>query len=108
MSTKTKTETPTREMLLELCERALSVPQSSWSNRDSSAATRQLGEAYALLRAGCEFDVRRDGRTYWVRITYHGFDYFEGSYDGPGFPDDERFYVPTAERLDESAGRDWY
>jgi hypothetical protein len=96
-----------RDVLLALCERGF-VPQEHWYNRDTSAAQRQLGECYALLKAGCEFTVHTERDTHWVTVTYRGFDFFEGTYDGMGSLDDERFYVPTAERLDRSPGRDWY
>ena len=98
---------PDREELLRLCKRGV-VPQDKWSNRDSSAAQRQLGECRALLKAGCDFTVKTDGGTHWVTVTYRGFAYFEGDYDGPGVSDAEQFYVPTAERLARAAGRDWY
>ena len=104
---------PTRDELLALIDRAW-VPQEHWRNRDSQDAQKQLGEAYALLKAGCDFqidrspDLNRGGRTVWVHIQSQGFDYFEGTFDGLGPLDDDLFYIPTAERLDESAGRDWY
>lgn len=58
---------PTREDLLALCERAF-VPHDRWRNRDSSSAQRQLGEAYALLKAGCDFYVsgKSDTGTLWA------------------------------------------
>lgn len=101
--------TPDRAALLALCERGF-VPQEQWRNRDSSAAQRQLGEAYALLRAGCDFFVDRQTKhgAHWVVIEFRGFDYFEGDYDGRGPLDNERFYIPTAERLDANDGGDWY
>ena len=104
---------PSRGDLLALCERGF-VPEDQWHDRDSASAQRQLGEAYALLRAGCQFEraeMRRggdDGETHWVRIHSRGFAYFEGDYDGLGPLDDDLFYIPTAERLDRAAGRDWY
>jgi hypothetical protein len=96
-----------RLTLLTLCERGF-VAQDKWWNRDSSAAQRQLGECYALLKAGCEFSVRTEADTHWVTVFYRGFDYFEGDYDGPGRLDDDRFYVPTSERLLRNVGKDWY
>lgn len=102
-------DVPDRAALLDICERALSTPQSAWRDRDSASATRQLGEAYALLKAGCEFYItERDTRlnTWWVTIEYRGFDYFEGTFDGMGPLDHERFYIPFAERLVD--GEDWY
>lgn len=98
----------TRDELVAICEQAF-VPEEQWSDRDSSGAQRQLGEAYALLRAGCQFIERRDmggpeGRTIWLAIEFKGFGYFD--YGGP--QDDETYYLPTQERLDAAAGRDWY
>ena len=95
-----------REALIELCERGFS-PQSTWWDRDSASAHRQLGECYALLKAGCEFTIEPATKygSHWVRITYRGFDSFEW---GEGHEDAEEFYVPTAERLNRAAGKDWY
>lgn len=93
-----------RAALIAIAERAF-VPEDRWCDRDSSAAQMQLGECYALLRAGCNIlNVRRDRDTVWVTIEYHGFDYFEGDGDGLGRTDDHPFYLPTPERLDQVAG----
>lgn len=94
----------TREDLLTLCERGF-VPESAWRNRDSSAAQRQLGECYALLRAGCIFFIKEETDTLWVDVEFLGFDAFEW---GDHARDHERFYVPTASRLARADGRDWY
>ena len=94
---------PSRDSLVYLCERGV-VPHEHWRDRDSASAQRQLGECLALLRAGCDFTVRREGDTWWVTVTFDGFGHFD--WDGP--QDEELFYVPTAERLDRRAGRDWY
>ena len=97
-----------RDALLAICERAF-VPEDRWRNRDSSAAQLQLGECYALLRAGCRvLGARQKGDTIWVTIEYRGFSYFEGDYDGLGPLDDDRFYLPSPERLDRADGGDWY
>jgi hypothetical protein len=99
----------TRGDLLAICERAF-VPQDKWCDRDSSSAQMQLGQCYALLKAGCDFHIRSDSslctddRTIWVAVAWHGFDYF----DWGGAPDDDTFYLPTVKRLDQCAGRDWY
>jgi hypothetical protein len=97
--------TYTREDLLAICECAF-VQQEHWYNRDSASAQRQLGEAYALLKAGCEFWIGSDTdiRTIWVVITSEGFAHKD--YDG-GL-DTEHFYLPTRERLAQSDGKDWY
>jgi len=108
IETPVRRELPTREDLLEICERALVTPESAWSDRDSSSATRQLGEAYALLKAGCTFYVEKESKhnAWWVHIEFRGFNYFEGDSDGMGPLDDDRFYIPLAERVVE--GKDWY
>ncbi|KUM34554.1 hypothetical protein [Arthrobacter sp. EpRS71] len=95
----------TRDELLAICEASF-VPQQHWSNRDSASAQRQLGEAYALLKAGCEFWVGRDtdSRTIWLTIEFEGFAHKD--YDG-GL-DTEHFYLPTRERLAGAQGTDWY
>lgn len=101
-------ERPSRDDLLAICERALTTPVARWMNRDSSSAVRQLGEAYALLKAGCEFWATPDERlrTWWVTVEFPGFDWFEGGSDGRGPLDHERFYIPFAERVRD--GEDWY
>lgn len=102
--------TISREHLIELCTDGV-VPQGQWSNRDTAGAQRQLGEARALLAAGCEFHVihrgslTSDEKTIWVEITWNGFSYFEY---GGNATDDDTFYIPTRARLDAVAGGDWY
>ena len=104
--TDTEKDVPTREHLIDLCERGV-VSETRWYDRDSSSAQRQLGEAQALLRAGCDFRLSNDPAsgpdTWWVRITFKGFCHF----DWGGALDDELFYIPTAERLERRDG-DWY
>jgi hypothetical protein len=100
---------PSRQELRAICAKALDTPESAWSNRDSYAATKQLGEAYALLSAGCEIlSIERDDKlhTWWVTIASKGFNYFEGTVDGMGEKDEDRFYVPFIERV--ITGEDWY
>lgn len=100
----------TKEELLAVCERGFSL-EENWCNRDSSDAVRQLGECYALLRAGCEYRILRgagpstDSRTIWIEVSYDGFDHFESG----GSKDRETYYLPTPERLERSGpGKDWY
>lgn len=98
----------TREELIAICEAAI-VPMEHWSNRDSSSAQEQVGQAWALLRAGAPFTLRThdpatDERTIWVDIERKGFCYFE--VDGPLEMD--LFYLPTRARLEDRSGRDWY
>lgn len=101
---------PTRDELIKICERGF-VPQRLWRNRDTAGAQIQLGHAYALLRAGCDFHVAlapsspsSDDKTWWIWITYKGF----GAFDHGGVDDEEMFYLPTAARLDSVNGGDWY
>lgn len=92
--------------LIELCELGW-VSEAKWRNRDSAEAQIQLGKAYALLNAGCDFRIDEsmgDEHTVWVRIAYRGF----GSFDWGGDKDEELFYLPTKARLQEAVGRDWY
>lgn len=98
---------PTRDELVSLCEDAVR-PESAWRNRDSEEAHRQLGQAWALLKAGCEFHIGADSdeRTLWVYITSKGFEYFEwGDVDALR---KDHFYIPTRERLDAVGDGDWY
>jgi len=103
---KTASPLPTREDLIDLCERGL-VPQSKWRDRDSAKAQLQLGEARVLLRAGCDFTLAGSPLstedTWWIEVVYRGFGWFEEHemYD-------ETFYIPTAQRLAKRAGNDWY
>ncbi len=46
----------TREMLIDLCEKGV-VHFDKWTNRDSSDAQIQLGQAWVLLKAGVPFIV---------------------------------------------------
>lgn len=100
----------TREVLIELCERG-TVPEDQWHDRDSQGAQTQLGKAWALLRAGCDFaDVSDDpdlgdhGGTIWIRIYSKGFKHF----DWNGGLENDLFYIPSEERLDRADGKDWY
>lgn len=96
-----------REDLLAICERAF-TPEAKWRNRDSSAAHRQLGECYALLRAGCPFYVHQDDhQTLWVHVEFYGFESFEWGRDEVP-RESERYYLPTKARLDARDGDDWY
>lgn len=107
----------TREMLIELCEKGVAL-ETNWHNRDSSSATRQLGEAWALLKAGCDFSIEKvDAQTITGTIYYEGFDRFEMGRvednnerwsDGVE-KDEDYFYIPTQRRLDRvGEGKDWY
>lgn len=104
-----------REDLVQLCTDGV-VPQEKWRNRDTSGAQRQLGEARALLAAGCDFFVlhgtgthslRTDENTIWVSIEWHGFEHFEYGADSH-LTENDTFYIPTRARLDAANGGDWY
>lgn len=98
---------PTRDELIALCTDGV-VPVEKWSNRDSADAQRQLGEARALLAAGCNFKVadspESTDQTWWIDTTFPGF----GHFDWGGVFDEETFYIPRRARLDSADGRDWY
>lgn len=99
----------TRESLIDICERAI-VAEKDWLNRDSSSATRQLGELWALLKSDCKFKVvtsgswKTDDDTIVVEVQFSGFMSFE---IGEGH-ETETFYLPTEKRLKEANGKDWY
>lgn len=98
----------TREELIVICEQA-TVPETGWHDRDSYEAQFQVGECWALLRAGCEFDIHgvesdpaTDDQTIWLTTWGKGFSYFENheSGDDPrAYKEDELHYLPTPERL---------
>lgn len=99
----------TREELITICEQSF-VPQSKWFNRDSQSAQCQLGEAYALLKDGCDFivlvngNLKTDDRTIWIEIESEGFEH----HDWGGSNEKETYYLPTQKRLDDQKGSDWY
>lgn len=102
----------TRDELIAICVMAV-VPESEWRNRDSEMAQVQLGSAWALLRAGCDFRVivqeghiATNHETIWIEVTSKGFNYFE--WGGSESMNEETFYLPTPERLDKVRGKDWY
>lgn len=93
-----------REQIIALCERS-SVSQDNWRNRDSASAQKQVGELLMLLKAGCDFtvDENTSHQTISVRVTYDGFNAFEGGEKDTGY-----FYLPTDERLKNRQSKDWY
>jgi len=99
-----------RQDLIKLCQDAV-VPIKKWGDRDCSDAHRQLGEAWALLKAGCPFkiltdkDLKTDRNTIWVEISFTDFSGFEANIDHNA---SETFYIPTRERLNNNKGKDWY
>lgn len=102
----------TRDDLIGLCRDGV-LPQEKWSNRDTARAQMQLGQALALLSAGCDFTARLGHRrlTIDLRVEYRGFQWFEGGLDYDDrdmYLDHEDFYVPTRARLTAVDGSDWY
>lgn len=112
----------TREDLLKICEQAF-VSEDKWHDRDSENAQSCLGECYALLKDGCEFEVvyeednhicETDEDTIWLYIYSKGFMYYESCYpddteeERKGYKEKKHFYLPTQKRLDEVNGEDWY
>lgn len=107
-----------RQELIAICERAV-VPLADWNDRDTPDSQTKIGMAWALLKAGCPFVVCADPKevcctdaeTIWIEIKYPRFMQFEcgetSESDSKDWPD-ETFYLPTPERLDKVAGKDWY
>jgi len=93
-----------REDLIDLCSCAL-VEQSKWENRDSAAAQSQVGQLWALLLAGCEYEVT-EADAIRLQVKTRGFQSFENGSDSAD--DVEFFYLPTDAKLQEVAGGDWY
>ena len=115
----------TREELISLCELAI-VPETKWDDRDCSSAHITIGTAWALLKAGCPFEVKTknnavsndcitDDETIWIEIQHADF----GTFESLEWPEDDdgkpgkRYglhstYIPTWKRLAEAKGGDWY
>lgn len=112
-------KTVTREDLIALCEAAI-VHESKWADRDSASAHAQLGELWALLKAGCEYrirdakkdgDCRTDDRTIWLDVLTEGFrahEYAENAKERREYRDSETYYMPQPGRIDFKNGSDWY
>lgn len=99
----------TREELVAICEAGV-VPHEHWHDRDSARSQQKLGQAWAYLKAGCDFRVLTEGtlvtdkETIWIEIDFADFDWFESREELGS----ETFYLPTQKRLDRADGRDWY
>lgn len=100
-----------RQDLIKLCEDGV-VAHKRWDDRYSAETQRQLGEVWALLKAGCDFEILHekggldtDADTVWVEITLTDFMGFELGVDNNA---KEHFYIPTRERLNKNKGMDWY
>jgi hypothetical protein len=101
----------TRDELIDLCERAI-VLEKHWMDRDSHSSQKGIGQAWALLKAGCEFKViiegelATDDNTVWIEIFSDGFMRFECG-DEVG-KERETYYIPTLKRITNANGSDWY
>lgn len=100
----------TREDLLKICEQAF-VPEDKWHDRDGEHSQCKLGECYALLKAGCDFEViyeddlcATNDHTIWLYVYSKGFSWF----DWGGELEKHHYYLPTQKILDEANGGDWY
>lgn len=90
-----------RDRLIALCENGI-VPVEEWNN-DSGEAQEQLGVCWALLKAGCKFEVIQEMDSEINLLIYYP-DFFEIK-----TRDDSRyFYLPTEKRLSKCTGTDWY
>lgn len=110
----------TREDLIKICEKAF-VSEDKWNNRDSEQAQSKLGQCYALLKDGCDFEVIYDDEmcgtdeyTIWLYVYSKGFSYFENcdfndtEEQRKSYKEKYHFYLPTYTRLAEVNGGDWY
>jgi hypothetical protein len=95
-----------RDELIALCEKAI-VNESLWSDRDSSSAQRQIGELWALLKAGCEFKLEKNESpgTHSVLVRFNGFSHWVWD---KTTKDEDVFYLPTEAKLERANGGDWY
>ena len=99
----------TRDVLLQLCNDAI-VQESTWDDRDSSAAHLNIGKCWALLSAGCEYGLEFDREFINIQFRVKDFAWFEHCDDDePGNENiDYKFYLPTREKLKKANGKDWY
>lgn len=97
----------TRKELIRLCENSI-VKENKWHDRDSEKAQIQIGEAWALLKAGCMYrEVSKNSHTLDIEVFSNGFRWFESGGE-EDCKESRTFYIPTEERLKESKGGDWY
>ena len=100
----------TRKQIIELCEKGI-VNHKKWDDRDSASAHKNIGFCWALLKAGCKFRILKEGslktdkQTIWIEVTFSDFMDFENLGETETTKD---FYIPTALRLREANGGDWY
>ena len=99
-----------REYLIEICEKAI-VPVERWNNWGTPHAQQSVGRCWALLKAGCEFEVdakETTEETIWLNINTPTFNTFEYGEEDGDFNELESFYLPTEKRLKDRGDRDWY
>lgn len=100
----------TREELIEICEKAI-VQEKDWHDRDSESSQRNVGECWALLKAGCDYEITDDtGKNTILLCVYSkGFMWFEDwGEDRDNSKEKHRYYLPTPKSLEEANGKDWY
>ena len=110
----------TREKLIEICEKAI-VKHDQWSDRDSASSHIGVGTCWALLKAGCKFQINTkenikgdcvtDNHTIWIQLWVKDFGWFEYAEEEEedGYDkSDYHFYLPTEKRLKEANSKDWY
>lgn len=111
----------TREDLIKICELAI-VNEEDWEDRDTESSQQQVGICWALLKAGCDFEVTyeklddedrnrciTDEDTIWLYIYSKGFMWFECAEDNSrDYKEKIHIYLPTMKRLAEAKGKDWY
>lgn len=84
---------------------------SAWSHRYSANAQRQVGELWALLSAGCDFEIndqKTDDKRLCITVLFDSDDKKKvanenGIYE---YDDLNTYFLPQPETLVE--GRDWY
>lgn len=99
----------TRAQLKSLCSSAI-VSFDSWSHRYSGNAQRQLGELWALLSAGCEFEIdenKTDETRICVKILYGASEQGKVAHENGIYEYDDlnTYFLPQPQRLTEG---DWY
>lgn len=115
----------TREKLIEICDMAI-VNKLKWSNRDTAQNMIDVGTCYALLKAGCKFEIKTrensdkytscitDSKTIWIQFWVKDFRWFDWldaddkEYSDGRCHSDYFFYLPTKKRLESAKGEDWY
>jgi len=101
-----------RKLLIMICEMAI-VKEENWNDRDSAAAQMGVGKLWALLNAGCKYEivyskkaneVSTNEDTIWVKVFYRGFSCMEED-SGLNY---DLFYLPSLKTVSNNPGKDWY